>query len=77
MKHLFPEQISDRRLEKFKATICERCGRIMYRSTMSFFTFENICQVCNEQELMVRDKLVESGKNPAVYEGIGFVPEVI
>jgi len=44
---------------------------------MSFFTFENICQVCNEQELMVRDKLVESGKNPAVYEGIGFVPEVI
>ena len=78
MKHLYPENISDPRLEKFKTTICDRCGRTMYRSTVSFFVLlEYICQVYGEQEIMVKDKLVEKGKNPAVYEGIGFMPEVL
>jgi len=78
MKHLFPEPISDPRLEEFKPTICDRCGRTMYRSTVSFFVLpEYICQVCGEQEIMIQIQLDIKGKNLEVYEGIGFVPEMI
>jgi len=72
MKHLYPETLSNPRLPEFNYHLCNRCGRVIDRSTLSFFTDEIICLVCSEIELEIKERL----ENPGIYEKIGFVPEV-
>jgi len=55
---------------------CDRCGAPLGAFTMSWFTEETICLDCSAKEDEIKKKLREAGKDPADYEGCGYVPEV-
>ena len=57
---------------------CQRCKKIIYREdewSVSWFMNEEICTTCASVEDTIRTKLVRAGKNPADYEGCGYLPE--
>ena len=54
---------------------CDRCGGDLPARIMSWFTEETICTVCSEKEDALKQRLRETGRDPADFEGCGYVPD--
>ncbi len=68
--------IKNTRLPK-KPLWCQRCKKVIYRYDewkVSWFKNEEICTKCASEEDIIRTRLVKAGKNPADYEGCGYLP---
>lgn len=61
----------------FAATRCQRCGTDRGAYTMSWFTDIRICLNCAELEDRLKESMRRVGKNPADYEGCGYIPTAI
>jgi len=58
---------------------CQRCSKIIYKNDewkISWFKNQEICIDCDAKENIIKAGLVKAGKNPADYEGCGYLPNV-
>ena len=60
----------------FSQSNCDRCGGDLVVRIMSWFTTETICMKCSEKENNIKKALKDAGKDPATYEGCGYIPKV-
>ncbi len=60
----------------FTQTKCSRCPNDLKVRTMSWFTDETICMDCSNKEKDIKLKLTFLGKEPANYEGCGYIPKI-
>jgi hypothetical protein len=60
----------------FDASYCQRCGKDTGCFIMSWFMYKRICLECQEVETALKAKLKEQGKDPADFEGCGYIPKI-
>ena len=55
---------------------CSRCGVSLKARIMSWFNEDTICMDCSEKEHEIKEALKTAGKNPANFEGCGYIPKI-
>jgi len=62
--------------EFFTKKTCDRCYADLKVRIMSWFTEDTICLDCANKEDELKKKMRKKGKEPDMYEGCGYLPEV-
>ena len=60
----------------FRQKKCSRCPNTLFVRTMSWFNNDTICMDCSKAEDEIKLKLRKQGKDPAKFEGCGFIPQI-